>query len=335
METTETGSESRTLDLDSAVDLMIQPEAPEEETEIEESEAEVTQDEPEADEDESVEDDDGEDDGESDEESDDDGEDDDYESDEDEPDQAGTDQTFRVKVDGEEVSVTLEDLKRGYSGQQYVQKGMQQAAEARKQAEEVFNAFQQERQNLAQLVQQVQQGGVTPPQEPSRELFNSDPIGYMEAKMDYDEKMQGYQAQQAQVQKVMQEQSQAEQQASQARAQQEAQKLVEIVPELRDAKAASKFKEKLVETATSVYGYTQDEIANIGSHRDFLVLRDAMKYREIMAGKTKAETKAQKAKPMLKAGAKKKSTQGDAARKIRQKLKQSGSIEDAMALMIR
>jgi hypothetical protein len=39
---------------------------------------------------------------------------------------------YTVKVDGKEEQVSLEDLKRGYSGQKYVQKGMQEVAQIRK-----------------------------------------------------------------------------------------------------------------------------------------------------------------------------------------------------------
>jgi len=218
-----------------------------------------------------------------------------------------------VKVDGEDKQVTLEELKRGYSGQQYVQKGMQQAAEAKKEASGT---------------------NLTPPAEPDSAMFDADPIGYMEAKIQYDNQMKAYQQNVGQVQEVMQKQSEAEQIARSHYAQQEAQKLVQVIPELADAGKAGKFKENLVRTATDVYGYTPEEIAGISSHRDFLVLRDAMKYREMMAGKGEVQRKVQKAKPAMKPGAKKVSTKTDAARRQKDRLKKSGSIEDALALIV-
>ena len=331
METTES---SQPLNIDSAVDLLVEQEAPEATEEITEEEVEQ----PEADstdEAEDLEEDYGEEvDAEEVEEVDEEADDEEYEDDEeDEPDQDGP-ETFSVKVDGEEVQVTLEDLKRGYSGQQYVQKGMQQAAEARKQAEGVYEALMQERQNLAQLVQQVQSGALTPPQEPSKELFDADPIGYMEAKMNYDEQMKEYSQTQAQFQAQLQQQTRAEQEARSHYANQEAQKLVELVPELRDANKASQFKDKVVRTATEVYGYTPDEIANIQSHRDFLVLRDAMLYREMMSKGDVVKAKAKKARPAIKPGAKKVRTNNDVVRKKRTQLKKSGSLNDALALML-
>jgi len=333
-------TESSTLTIDSAVDRLIEPEVATEETETVEVEAEQPQedstDEVEQGDESDVEDvnaeeieevDDDEHDSEADEE-------DEYENEEDGESEDPAEQVHTVKVNGQEKQVTLEELKRGYSGQEYVQEGMQKAAEARKEAEGVYQALMQERQNLAQLVQQAQSGAMTPPKEPSKELFDADPIGYMEAKMTYDEQLKTYNESQAQLQAQLQQQSAAEQQARATYAQQEAQKLVELVPELRDAGKASQFKDRVVKTATEVYGYTPDEIAQIASHRDFLVLRDAMRYQEMMANKDVVREKAKKARPSIKPGAKKVSTNGDAVRKRKDRLKKTGSINDALSLIL-
>ena len=53
---------------------------------------------------------------------------------ENEDDAVQTEQSFTVKIDGEEKAVTLEELKQGFSGQKYVQKGMQENAQMRKQS---------------------------------------------------------------------------------------------------------------------------------------------------------------------------------------------------------
>ena len=52
---------------------------------------------------------------------------------------------FTVKIDGEEHSVNLEELKRGYSGQSYINTQMQRVAESRKETEQVFAALSQEK----------------------------------------------------------------------------------------------------------------------------------------------------------------------------------------------
>lgn len=325
METTETQS----LTVESAADLLVQPE---ESSEVSEEALEAEDAQPEEDAsgeaegyDEDTEDDTEESVVDSDEE-------DEYESEENEPaeeDPQGA--VFTVKVDGEEVEVTLDQLKQGYSGQKYVQKGMQQAAEARKQAEAVYTALAQERQSLQQLVAGIQQGGITPPVEPSRELFHDDPIGYMEAKLEYDDKVTQWNA----VQQQLSSQSQAESQARQEHARREAQVLMEKIPELRDAKAAAQFKNDIVHAATEYYGFPEQVLGNITNHNELLVLRDAMLYRKMMANGDTVKSKAKKARPVIKPGTKKVTTNQDVVRKQRSQLKKSGSVEDALALMFK
>jgi hypothetical protein len=333
VETTESGNTA--LSLDSAADMLIQDQQPEQAEEVTEAEEEQLLEDSSDDADDSDDAEVEEVDADEVEEIDDEAEDEEYEDteeDAEETDPVGDVHT--VKVDGEEKQVTLEELKRGYSGQQYVQKGMQEAAEARKQAESVYQALTQERQNLAQLVQNLQAGQLSPPQEPSREMFDSDPIGYMEAKMQYEDQVKEYSVKASQIQEQLQAQSEAEQRARAVYAQQEAQKLVEIIPELRDAGKATQFKEKIVKAATEFYGYTPEEIAAIGSHRDFMVLRDAMLYREMAANKDVVKQKAKKARPSIKPGAKRVRTSNDVDRKQRSQLKKTGSINDALSLIL-
>lgn len=243
---------------------------------------------------------------------------------------------FSVKVDGEEVQVSLEDLKRGYSGQQYVQKGMQEAAAKRKEAEEVYSALLAERQQLANLYQQIQGGQIAQaPTPPSKDLFDRDPIGYMEEKMKYDEAKAKHDQQQAQFAQLSKQQTEAQQRARQAYLQQEMEQLKTVIPELGDPEKANQVKEKLITGGREIYGYTPEEIGQIVDHRAIRVLKDALAYREIMSGKQKAEQKVKPAKPMLKAGSKK---QPDS--KLRQQqqrkaqLKKSGRIEDALSLIL-
>lgn len=335
METTETLRPDTSVE--GAIDSILlteETEQPEEETveatqeqdeEVEEEvEAEVDTDEDDEDVDES-------------EESDDDESEDDEDTEDTE--QAGDQaQPITVKIDGKTEVVTLDELKQGYSGQKYVQKGMQEAATARKEAEAVYSALLQERQNIAQLYQQAQQGTLAqPPVEPARELFETDPIGYMDAKLKYDEQLQSYSMQMHQMEQVSQQQTQAEQAAQQAYLQQEMMNLQKVLPEFADQTKATQIKDKLITSGTQMYGYEADEIAQVMDHRAIRVLHDAIKYQELMSGKDAAVEKASPAKRKkrpVKAGAKKGNNSSQAKKKMRQNLSKSGSVEDALALIL-
>ena len=264
----------------------------------------------------------------------DDDDDDEYdESNDEQADQSGP-ETFSIKVNGENVDVTLNDLKQSFSGQKYIQQGMKQAAEQRKQAEEAFNGLNQQREQLNQLMQQVeQQGVISQPTPPSKELLNADPLGYIEADATYREQMGAYQTQQQQIGQQQQAMQQAQGQAHQAHLQSQMAELQQAIPDFSDAKKAPKMKERLVKQGMAE-GYTAEEIGGIVDHRAMKVLHKAMLYDQMMEGGGDVQAKLKKARPLMKAGTKKQPT--SAAKKHSKqmsKLKKSGSIHDAAKLL--
>ena len=265
----------------------------------------------------------------------------DYEDDEDPIEDASsedpvTPEFFTVKVNGQEEQVTLENLKQGYSGQKYVQQGMQDVAAQRKEAETVYTALTKEREQMAQLYQQIQQGGLAqPPVKPTKELFDADPIGYMQKNLEYEEQMTSYNQQMAQLEQVSQQQSQAQQTAMKAHLQEQMQILQKDIPDFADSKKATATRERLIKAGTNHYGYTNDEIAQITDARAIKVLHDAMKYQDIISGKSKAKVKTASAKPVVKPGAKKIATPNAKIRsRQKAKLRESGSIDDALGLIL-
>jgi len=244
-------------------------------------------------------------------------------------------ETYSVKVNGQESQVTLEDLKQGYSGQKYVQSGMQDVAAKRKEAEDVYTALNNERAQIAQIHQQLQNGGVSqPPTKPSKELFEADPIGYMQENLDYEEKKANWDKQMAQLQHVSQQNSVAQQSAQQAFLREQMQILQKDIPEFADEKTGQKLKDKLVSIGVKHYGYSNAEIEQITDHRAINVLNDARKYQDIKAGKSKAEVKTKGKKPVVKPGAKKMATPNAKVRSRQQaKLRKTGNMEDAISLI--
>ena len=245
-------------------------------------------------------------------------------------------QSFTVKINGEEKAVSLKELKQGYSGQQFVQKGMQENAQARKQTEAVYNALLESRQQVTNLYAHLQNGNVArQPVKPDIALLDTDPIGYVEQNARYEQDMGAYQAEMQQIQQVQNDQIHAQNLALEAHRNQEMTRLLEIMPDLKDPTKGRALKEQML-VAGNDYGYSPDEISAIVDHRAIRVLDDARKYREIMAGKSKAVEKAsqkQRTKP-IKAGSKKISSSQKELRNKQQKLRNSGSIDDAVALIL-
>ena len=107
------------------------------------------------------------------------------------------------------------------------------------------------------------------------------------------------------------------------------------VPEFADPKTAEKTKDLILRAGQEAYGYTPEEIGMVTDHRALKVLLDAARYREMMGGKEQArKTKtAPKSRP-VKGGAKQTGSNVKAIRERKSRLKRSGSIDDALGLIL-
>ena len=242
-----------------------------------------------------------------------------------------------VTVDGKPQQVTLDQLKQGYSGQAAIQKRFEEVAAERKQVAAFVERLKSEADIVLQTRQRIESGvGIAPPQPPSRELFDRDPIGFMEAKLNYDEKVAEYQQTQQMLAHVQQQQQAQMQAQHQARIGEEMQYLTQSIPELADPQKATAYRDKLVKGAVEHYGLTAEMVQSESDHRAIRVLNDAIKYREMLAKSQGAQAKMQTARPVIKAGTKRSDTQSSA--KMKQKavsqMRSTGSVDDVAKFLL-
>lgn len=252
------------------------------------------------------------------------------------PEEDVRDTLYTVKVDGKDEQWTLEQLKQDASGRAAINKRFQEAAEARKQIEAEANKLKQAQQQVIAMYQQAQQGNIAPPVEPTKELFEKDPIGYMEAKIAYDEQAKAYGQQQQQLQHMHAQQDQQNAYQREAHLAEQAEHLKRHLPELVDPEKGEALRNNLIKTG-QYYGWSADEMAGVADHRYVRALNDARKYRELVANK-KAKNKpaSNNRGPVVKSGAKRREGGNSAnAKKLQQKLRKSGSVEDALSLMLK
>ena len=194
--------------------------------------------------------------------------------------------TFTVKVDGKEVAVTEDELLRSYSGQAYIQKGMQEAATAKKEATAIYEALQAEQAKFVEIVTQIQsQGFKAAPTPPDADMAKSDPIGYLQADAEYRRDAAVYQQQQQQIQYVTQQQAELQKAALQEYLGQQKQLLAEKIPEYAVPVKSKALQEKIRKIGGEVYGFTDQELGGVVDARHVQVLHDAMKWRELQSGK--------------------------------------------------
>lgn len=261
------------------------------------------------------------------------------ESDADVEEEEPAEQLFTVKVDGRDQQVPLTELLRGYAGQAYIQKGMKEVATIKQQVAAVYEALNNERQQIAQFAQAAQTGQVPmrPPEPPSEELLSRDPIGYLEARVKYDKEVAAYQQGQYAMQEMSARQVQAQEQARRALLAEEHHKLAQMIPAFAKAETAAKVKQDLLKAGQEVYGFELDELREVADHRMLRVLHDAAQYRRIMAGKATEKQPSQAPKtPVIKPGVKaapqaSKRMKGE---KAKAQMKRSGTVDDVARFLL-
>lgn len=235
---------------------------------------------------------------------------------------------YTVKVDGEEMDVTADDLIKSYQLERAAQKRLSEAAEQRKALDAEQTAMEQERQRyaqgLAQLQAQLTQTAGEPTQEYWDKLYEEDPLEFVkqrEAQRDREKAMQVVQQEQAQLiqQHVASEQA----------------KLVERIPEWKDTDVATREKAGLINFAQRV-GFTNEELSQVVDSRLVDVLRRAYLYDQLQQEKPVAKKKVAKAPKMVKGG--KPKTSRDVAsekkRKAFDRLKKTGSKDAAVDFLL-
>lgn len=112
-------------------------------------------------------------------------------------------------------------------------------------------------------------------------------------------------------------------------------RLLEAAPEWQDREVAQKELTALRAEGLN-RGFTEQELDSVGDHRAILLLRDAMRYRELQAAQRKAQPKIAKAR-VLAPGTTGTVTPKPVAdvRKAMGRLKSSGKVEDGAAVIAR
>ena len=204
-------------------------------------------------------------------------------------------QTFTVKVDGQEVEVTQEELINGYSRQQDYTRKTQELAQQRKTIEQQQAELAQRDAIYSQLLpkMEAQLKGELANEPDWNALYEDDPVGYVREKQLWDEKKEKLNAVNAEQQRLQQEALVKQQQQIAQFVEYGNQKLLEIIPEWQNPEVATKEKLAISEYAVNTLGYTPEEIQQVYDYRALLGLRNAwLNSKTVEATKKKPTQKA-------------------------------------------
>lgn len=240
------------------------------------------------------------------------------------------DQTFTVKVDGTEVTVTLDELQKGYSRTQDYTRKTQQIAEIRRQVESEAEAIRAERSQYAQLLgaleSQVQQAAQ--PNIDWDRLYQEDPIEWVRQKEVMRENQAKAQAIQFEKQRLAEISQQEQAQQMQSFLAQQQEELLKVLPDWKDPNKAKKEKELLIDFGQKA-GFSTDELKNIFDHRVVNVLRKAALYEQMMSKRQNIKPVTNNGPRPAKPGAAGRISQTSEATRAKQRLAKTGRVQDA------
>ena len=243
------------------------------------------------------------------------------------------DSTYKVKVAGQELEVTLAELRNGYS----------RDADYRQKTEELSNQrknFQSEsekqRLDYSQKLNDLNQRLSNAQQDLSAEinsaeldrLYEEDPTeaARVERKLKKKQDALNQSLQQAQAE-------QKEQFSSFLQDQQK--KLLSKMPEFSDPAKASNIKANM-KTTLNNYGFNDQEVAQVYDHRIVMLVNDAMKYRSMQNSKPNIAKKITKPSQPFSSGVKQ--TKSEVNLKVRKdkfsRLRKTGHIKDAQDVFL-
>ncbi|CAB4214061.1 hypothetical protein UFOVP1466_20 [uncultured Caudovirales phage] len=238
-------------------------------------------------------------------------------------------QTFTVKVDGKEVSVTLDELQKGYSRTQDYTRKTQQIAEVRKQAEQETQAVRAEREQYAQLLGALQaQLQSSEPQVDLERLYHEDPIEWVRQKEVMRERQEKLGAIQSEQQRLSQVAQYEQQRAMEAQLASQQEALLAALPEWKDSKKAKAEKALVIESAKAA-GFTDEDLKSVYDHRLVLLLRKAALFDQMVSKRQGIKPVVNNGPRTAKPGAAGRVSTTTESTRAKQRLAKTGRIDDA------
>jgi hypothetical protein len=248
--------------------------------------------------------------------------------------------TYRVKVNGEEIEVTEDELLNGYSRQQDYTRKSQELAERRKAVEALEQEIEAERYQYAELLPKMRQQLEQQIQaEPDWDkLYDQNPIEATKLERQWRQAKEQREAQIRAVEEEQQRLSQIQQRKLQAEMQKqlqaEAARLPELIPEWKDTAVAQKENAEIREFLLS-QGFSEQDVENVRHAGVVKLARNAMLYERGKQRITEAKEgrKADSPKQMKPGSKGTQPRKRSDVEKAQTRLRQTGRVADAASVI--
>lgn len=242
--------------------------------------------------------------------------------------------SFKVKVNGQEVEVTEDEVLKGYSRTEDYTRKTQQLAEQRKAFEEQeVAAVRAERQQYATYLEQLKTAlSNLTPVEPDWATLRSQvaPDVFAAELLNWQQTQKRIESVTAEQAKVKAQQERDAEAGFRQYVTQEQAKLADAIPEYADPVKGKVLKDRL-STFAKERGFTDDDLSHVTDHRLVLLLHDAMQYRQSKAKAPDIANKIERAIDTSTPGSRSTGQKPSALAAATARLRSSHSIEDAGA----
>ena len=239
----------------------------------------------------------------------------------------------RVKVNGQELEVSLDELKAGYSrDSDYRQKTHSLGMEKRELESQKTSLRQSYDTRLSELNDLIATADATVRQQQGSEdlqkLYDEDPTAA--ARLDYQLRQQN-----RQLEEVRSKAKEAQQKQYNDFLETQRELAATKIPEFADPNKADTFKVNMRNSLRS-YGFNDSEIGQLADHRFLMVAKDAMSYQNLKDKKPIVQKKVANAPKVVKAGIAKSNTSSgrEAIRQKIGKLAKTGHLQDASSAIL-
>ena len=250
----------------------------------------------------------------------------------DEIEEASEPQLYAVKINGEDVEVTIDELQSSYSRQADYTRKTQELAKKRLAVEEQQGEVAKNEAIYKELLPKMEAAlSESLGDEPNWEtLYSNDPIGYVRERDLWNEKQQKLQAVQAEQTRLQEEDQVKQQEQIQKYMQYGEKQILNHVPEWKDNTIQQEEKLAIRDHAINDLGFTAEEINQVYDYRLLLGLRNSwMQNKTQKAVKKKPTQKASARNRVGKPGSVTRKKTSTPLKKSKARLAKSGKVQDA------
>ena len=241
-------------------------------------------------------------------------------------------QLYAVKINGEDVEVTIDELQSSYSRQADYTRKTQELAQQRKTVEEQQGEVAKNEAIYKELLPKMEAAlSESLGDEPNWEtLYSNDPIGYVRERDLWNEKQQKLQAVQAEQTRLQEEDQVKQQEQIQKYMQYGEKQILNHVPEWKDSTIQQEEKLAIRDHAINDLGFTAEEINQVYDYRLLMGLRNSwMQNKTQKAVKKKPTQKASARNRVAKPGSVSRKKTSTPLKKSKARLAKSGKVQDA------